>query len=146
MLEGCRGRPFAFERHMSGVVQLTPELTKALEHRIEALPTKRVNAKQRRTASVFVPLIHNTRQTQGNKVIQELSVLFTVRTNNVSTHKGQVSFPGGHIDQTETPEEAATREFIEEVSRELFYLAHGASFFQLLSNALFRYIIFPKSP
>lgn len=34
----------------------------------------------------------------------------------VGTHKGQVSFPGGHIDRNETPEAAAAREFKEEVA------------------------------
>jgi hypothetical protein len=31
------------------------------------------------------------------------SILYTVRTNAVGTHKGQVAFPGGHIDAGETP-------------------------------------------
>ena len=37
-------------------------------------------------------------------------------TSQVGTHKGQVSFPGGHIDPQETPEAAAAREFAEEVA------------------------------
>jgi 8-oxo-dGTP pyrophosphatase MutT (NUDIX family) len=42
-------------------------------------------------------------------------VLLTVRTQKVSTHKGQVSFPGGHIESSETAIEAALRETIEEL-------------------------------
>ena len=46
-------------------------------------------------------------------------MLFTVRTNKVGTHKGQVAFPGGHIDDGETAEEAAVRELREEVGPHL---------------------------
>ena len=59
-----------------------------------------------RRASVFVPLCNR----HGVP-----SVLFTVRTKTVSSHKGQVSFPGGHRDHNETAEQAALREFREEM-------------------------------
>jgi 8-oxo-dGTP pyrophosphatase MutT (NUDIX family) len=42
------------------------------------------------------------------------SVLFTARSQSVSTHKGQVSFPGGHIEAGEDAAAAALRETIEE--------------------------------
>lgn len=42
-------------------------------------------------------------------------MLFTKRSDHVGTHKGQVSFPGGHIDAGEQPEEAALRELEEEL-------------------------------
>ncbi|GBG30713.1 Nucleoside diphosphate-linked moiety X motif 8 [Hondaea fermentalgiana] len=44
----------------------------------------------------------------------EAAMLLTLRSQAVSTHAGQVSFPGGHIDQGETPEEACIRELHEE--------------------------------
>mmetsp|Transcript_40029 Transcript_40029/g.51583 ORF Transcript_40029/g.51583 Transcript_40029/m.51583 type:complete len:294 (+) Transcript_40029:31-912(+) len=62
--------------------------------------------KNGREAAVLIPLCN--RESQA-------SILFTVRTNRVSTHKGQVSFPGGHIEDGETPEQAAVRETEEEI-------------------------------
>jgi 8-oxo-dGTP pyrophosphatase MutT (NUDIX family) len=45
------------------------------------------------------------------------SLIFTVRTETLPSHKGQISFPGGAIDATDaTPEDAALRETQEEVS------------------------------
>lgn len=60
----------------------------------------------RKKAAVFIPLCHR----HG-----VASVLFTVRSNNVGTHKGQVSFPGGHIDGDEGSTQAACRETYEEL-------------------------------
>jgi hypothetical protein len=59
-----------------------------------------------RRASVFVPLCNR----HGVP-----SVLFTVRTKTVSTHKGHVSFPGGHQEAGESAEAAAVRELREEL-------------------------------
>jgi len=58
-------------------------------------------------AAVLVPLC---------EVDGEPSVLFTLRSQNVSTHKGQVSFPGGHLDlEDECMEGCANRECLEEL-------------------------------
>mmetsp|Transcript_27660 Transcript_27660/g.26471 ORF Transcript_27660/g.26471 Transcript_27660/m.26471 type:complete len:228 (-) Transcript_27660:628-1311(-) len=43
------------------------------------------------------------------------SVLFTLRSSRVSTHKNQVSFPGGHIDKDKSAIDAAIRETREEL-------------------------------
>ena len=43
------------------------------------------------------------------------SILFTLRSTSVGTHKGQVSFPGGHINDGETAVEASIRETKEEL-------------------------------
>jgi 8-oxo-dGTP pyrophosphatase MutT (NUDIX family) len=46
----------------------------------------------------------------------EPSVIFTVRTDTLSSHKGQISFPGGSIDPDDpSPEHAALRETHEEI-------------------------------
>lgn len=45
----------------------------------------------------------------------EARVLLTQRTEHLSSHSGQVAFPGGKLDAGETPLEAALREADEEV-------------------------------
>ncbi len=42
------------------------------------------------------------------------ALLYTLRSSLVNTHRGQISFPGGHIEKDETPEQAALRETAEE--------------------------------
>ncbi|MCB9639101.1 MAG: CoA pyrophosphatase [Myxococcales bacterium] len=60
-----------------------------------------------RPAAVLLPLL----QEHG-----EWSVLFTRRTHLVSSHKGEISFPGGRIDPEDPhPEAAALRETYEEI-------------------------------
>ena len=58
-------------------------------------------------ASVMI-LIHRTRNT----------VLFIERSNTVKTHRGQVGLPGGSIEKSESPLEAAYRETREEIGLE----------------------------
>lgn len=58
-------------------------------------------------AAVLVPLY---------RASGEWHVLYTLRTDSVDAHRGQVSFPGGQIEPDDTgPEEAALREAEEEV-------------------------------
>lgn len=71
---------------------------------------RNVDSPSRRRASVFVPLCNR----HGVP-----SVLFTVRTKTVSSHKGHVSFPGGHQEAGETAQGAALREFHEEMYGQL---------------------------
>ncbi len=60
-----------------------------------------------RHAAVLIPLL----RAQG-----EWRVLFTKRTNRVEEHKGQISFPGGAVDDADGSfEETALREAHEEV-------------------------------
>jgi 8-oxo-dGTP pyrophosphatase MutT (NUDIX family) len=60
-----------------------------------------------RHASVLVPLF----ESDG-----EYQVLFTKRTQQVEEHKGQISFPGGGVEEEDqTLEETALREAFEEV-------------------------------
>lgn len=46
---------------------------------------------------------------------QGAEVLLTRRSMSLSSHRGEVSFPGGRVDEGETYEQAALRETLEEV-------------------------------
>lgn len=60
-----------------------------------------------RAAAVLVPVV--TRQ-------DALTVVLTRRTDHLAHHPGQISFPGGHIDETDVSAEAAAlREADEEI-------------------------------
>lgn len=68
------------------------------------------DASESRAAAVFIPLCN----------FQNMpSVIFTLRSTAVGTHKGQVSFPGGHINDGENAIEAAMRETREELGSRL---------------------------
>ena len=41
-------------------------------------------------------------------------MMFTLRSEQLRSHRGQISFPGGHLDAAETAEQAALRELNEE--------------------------------
>lgn len=59
-----------------------------------------------RSAAVLIPIV----------AVPEPSLLFTVRTETLPSHKGQISFPGGSIDGTDpSAEVAALRETQEEL-------------------------------
>lgn len=68
------------------------------------------SSQPKKTASVIIPLCNR------NGVA---SIIFTQRTEDVGTHKGQVSFPGGHIDSGETAVDAAVREAYEELGKDI---------------------------
>lgn len=60
-----------------------------------------------RHAAVLIPIFRGER---------EYGIVFTKRTNTVEAHKGQISFPGGRVDEPDaSPEAAALREAEEEV-------------------------------
>ncbi len=62
---------------------------------------------QYRQAAVLIPLF---------RYKDEYKILFTKRTNRVEDHKGQISFPGGSVDEEDDSfEETALREAYEEV-------------------------------
>jgi 8-oxo-dGTP pyrophosphatase MutT (NUDIX family) len=66
----------------------------------------RVRVHGARDAAVLIPIVGG----------DEPSVIFTVRTDSLPSHKGQISFPGGSIDAGDaTPEAAALREAEEEL-------------------------------
>ncbi len=56
-------------------------------------------------AAVLVPIVLHA----------EPTILLTLRASHLSSHAGQVAFPGGRIEAGETPEQAAIREAAEEI-------------------------------
>lgn len=72
------------------------------EHSVE----KRFENRQPALAAVLVPLVMRS----------ELMLLLTQRTTNLSTHAGQVAFPGGRTDDTDVDAvDTALREAYEEI-------------------------------
>lgn len=53
-----------------------------------------------------------------NEAGDDLDILLTLRSENLKSHKGQISLPGGRTDGDETPVETALRETYEEVGIE----------------------------
>jgi 8-oxo-dGTP pyrophosphatase MutT (NUDIX family) len=59
-----------------------------------------------RAAAVLIPIV----------LVPEPTLLFTVRTDTVRSHKGQISFPGGSVDETDDSRAATSvRETEEEI-------------------------------
>ena len=78
----------------------------AIRSRLDALSRRALTQTSPR-AAVLVPLCH-----EGGQA----SILFTKRTDTVGTHKGQVSFPGGRMDDDDKDEvDCALRELEEEL-------------------------------
>jgi len=78
----------------------------AIRAAVAAHDPEPVDPAGRPTAAVLVPLLPTG---------DEPHVLFTVRSYEVEHHKGEISFPGGMIEEGEGPEAAALREAWEEV-------------------------------
>ncbi|ORC93189.1 MutT 8-oxo-dGTP pyrophosphohydrolase-like protein [Trypanosoma theileri] len=68
---------------------------------------------KRRNSAVLLLLSPPLGSVEGE--FQELCITLTKRTTKVRRHKGQMSFPGGTVDDGETNLEAAQRETMEEV-------------------------------
>lgn len=78
----------------------------AIRAAVAAHEPKTVDPQGRPTAAVLVPLLPTGDEPQ---------VLFTVRSQEVEHHKGEISFPGGMIEAEEGAKTAALREAWEEV-------------------------------
>ncbi|MGH2811685.1 MAG: NUDIX hydrolase [Actinomycetota bacterium] len=81
-----------------------PEVVDLLRNRLRETPDH-APIPNTAFAAVLVPLI------RGDSV----SVLFTRRSDDLSSHSGEISFPGGRVDPGEHPREAALREADEEL-------------------------------
>jgi len=81
-----------------------PSLQDALRSALEPSPAH-APAPGDRLAAVLAPLVESP----------EPSLIFTVRADALSRHPGEVSFPGGLVDEGESPADAARREAFEEI-------------------------------
>lgn len=85
---------------------VSEELEKRLTEALRARQPRRVELDDARAAAVLIPVVG------GN----DPSLIFTVRTETLPSHKGQISFPGGSIDTGDpSAEVAALREAEEEI-------------------------------
>jgi 8-oxo-dGTP pyrophosphatase MutT (NUDIX family) len=77
-----------------------------LREALAARAPERVSIRGARDAAVLIPIVN----------ANEPTLIFTVRTDTLPSHKGQISFPGGSIDPSDdSPVSAALREAHEEL-------------------------------
>jgi 8-oxo-dGTP pyrophosphatase MutT (NUDIX family) len=89
-----------------------------LKAALRSRPPARVRVHGARDAAVLIPIIAG----------DDPTVIFTVRTDTLPSHKGQISFPGGSVDATDASAEAAAlREAQEE-------LGHDPGAFRILGE------------
>ncbi|MGH2681590.1 MAG: NUDIX hydrolase [Actinomycetota bacterium] len=81
-----------------------PSLQEVLRSALDPAPAH-APAPGDRLAAVLAPLVETP----------EPSLIFTVRSDSLSRHAGEVSFPGGLVDEGESPADAARREAFEEI-------------------------------
>src|SRR5688572_11733828 len=73
---------------------------------LSAREPKHVRIQDAKDAAILIPIV----------AVPEPTLIFTVRTDTLPSHKGQISFPGGKIDATDdSPRAAALRESEEEI-------------------------------
>lgn len=88
---------------------MSDDFRSRLQTALKARPGKHIPVDDAREAAVLIPFVAG----------EDPLLLFTVRTESVSSHKGQISFPGGSIDATdESARAAALREAGEEIGVE----------------------------
>jgi 8-oxo-dGTP pyrophosphatase MutT (NUDIX family) len=71
---------------------------------LKAHPPRHVSIEGAKHAAVLIPIV----------AVPEPTLIFTVRTDTVSSHKGQISFPGGSIDPGDEDAAAGARREAEE--------------------------------
>lgn len=81
-----------------------PSLQEVLRSALDPAPSH-APAPGDRLAAVLAPIVE----------APEHSMIFTVRSDALSRHPGEVSFPGGLVDEGEAPADAARREAFEEI-------------------------------
>lgn len=86
--------------------RVTDTYKEALRGALEENPGRRLPLDGARDAAVLIPIVATPQPT----------AIFTVRTKTLSSHKGQISFPGGSIDPSDASATAAAlRESEEEI-------------------------------
>ncbi|MEZ4607145.1 MAG: CoA pyrophosphatase [Deinococcales bacterium] len=80
-----------------------------LAKRLESYSRERLYIEGFRSAAVLVPII----QAESG-----LELLFTIRSAGLSSHAGQIAFPGGRVEPEESSQQAALRESFEEIALE----------------------------
>lgn len=78
-----------------------------IREKVGGIRPRRLEVPGFRRAAVLIPIL---RRPEG------ATILFTQRTETVHDHKGQISFPGGRTEGSESAEETALREAMEEVA------------------------------
>lgn len=85
---------------------MTQDFRRGLAAAFTAHPARRVDPGTARRAAVLIPVVG----------APEPSLIFTVRTDTLARHRGEISFPGGSIDSSDpSPQAAALREASEEI-------------------------------
>ncbi len=87
-------------------ISVLPKEIEALKTVLDQRSRETVAIEGFRKAAVLVPLV---------KSEVGLELLFTVRSKNLAKHSGEISFPGGRLDDGETLVDAALRETFEEI-------------------------------
>lgn len=87
---------------------MTSDFEARLAAVLEGRDPRRETEPGARAAAVLVPVV----------AAPDPIVVFTVRTNDLPSHKGQISFPGGRLHEGESAADAALRETEEEVGLE----------------------------
>jgi 8-oxo-dGTP pyrophosphatase MutT (NUDIX family) len=100
-------------------------ITERIRAKLAALTPRRLPGEYRSEAAVLMLLFEK----QG-----EPHFLLTRRTEEVQTHKGQISFPGGMRDGDESLEQTALRETFEEVGIEPEQIEILGRFHEYLSS------------
>ena len=84
----------------------TEDICQRLRSRLAGRCRKIQNETDYFSASVVLPLV---------PIGDELGILFEVRSSKLAWQPGEICFPGGRIEETESPEQAAVRETHEEL-------------------------------
>jgi len=105
------------------------EFIKHIRRYLESLTPREVTNGYIREAAVLMPIF---------RVNGEYRMLLTRRTDDVETHKGQISFPGGMREGTEALLQTALRETFEEVGIEEEKILPLGRFHDYISITRFR--------